>query len=126
MSANVDLTALATTVVDGQPGRCAELEKRYGAIGRQRCIEDTTFHLRYLYQSSEVGDPELFIDYVSWAKTMLASRGIGEADLAENLEGIRAVLISTLNDRDAHAAGIVGDAIARLSSPRWAIAVLHQ
>jgi MerR family transcriptional regulator, light-induced transcriptional regulator len=70
------------------PGRAA----RYGEAGRARCAEDAGFHLDHLRAAVAYGLPELFVDYVGWAKTLLAARGIPDTDLLANLDVIRAVL----------------------------------
>ena len=73
-----------------------ELEARYGAIGRAKCRQDAAYHLSYLSEALQNSEPALFSDYVLWAKTMLAERGIPEKDLADNLRVIRESLAEVL------------------------------
>lgn len=109
---------LAEEIADAQLLRMPELAQRYGALGRRRCIEDTTFHLRYLDAAVTLEDTTLFGDYIAWAKVMLASRGVGESDLLENLKEIRTALLA----RDlADAAAVVDTTIAALNSMPAAI-----
>lgn len=65
---------------------------RYGPIGRQRCLEDAHFHLRYLATALEAGSPEMFLDYIGWAKVVLAKRNVSDRDLIENLRTTARVL----------------------------------
>ena len=62
-----------------------ELEARYGAAGRAKCLQDAAYHLSYLSEALLNSQPSLFSDYVVWAKAMLAGRGIPEKDLIDNL-----------------------------------------
>jgi MerR family transcriptional regulator, light-induced transcriptional regulator len=73
-----------------------ELGARYGAIGRAKCRQDAAFHLSYLSEALQNSEPALFSDYVLWAKTMLAERGIPERDLADNLRVLRESLAEVL------------------------------
>lgn len=86
------LQQFATRITDTQLDRDPALRARYGARGRQHCIDDTVFHLTYLGEAVEFRDATLFADYIAWAKVMLGARGVGSADLIGNLEHIRAAL----------------------------------
>jgi MerR family transcriptional regulator, light-induced transcriptional regulator len=86
------LDPLARTITDRHFAAHPELDARYPAIGRQRCLEDARFHLQYLAIALEADSPALFADYIAWAKVMLASRNIPPSDLAENLRVMAGVL----------------------------------
>src|SRR5580693_9832546 len=68
------------------------LEQRYGDKGRERCLEDARYHLRYLSEAVGAREPALFVHYVTWAKTMLVARNIPVEDLVANLEVMLDVL----------------------------------
>jgi methanogenic corrinoid protein MtbC1 len=68
------------------------LEQRYGKNGMARCLEDARYHLRYLCEAVEAGEPTLFVRYAAWAKTMLLARNIPVDDLVANLEVMLDVL----------------------------------
>ena len=68
------------------------LEQRYGKKGMARCLEDAAYHLRYLSEGVGAGEPDLFVHYATWAKTMLVPRNIPVEDLVENLEMMLDVL----------------------------------
>src|SRR6202140_1124874 len=68
------------------------LEQRYGDKGRERCLEDARYHLRYRSEAVGAREPALFVHYVTWAKTMLLARNIPIEDLVANLEVMLDVL----------------------------------
>jgi methanogenic corrinoid protein MtbC1 len=88
--------ALAAALVAREFAAHPELEQRYGAIGRAKSLQDAGYHLAYLAEAVGSNDPVLFIDYVAWAKVMLARRGVLGADLAFHLECMREVLADIL------------------------------
>lgn len=73
-----------------------ELETRYGAAGRAKCRQDAAYHLSYLSEALQSAQPALFSDYILWAKSMLAGRGIPDTDLADNLLILRDSLAEVL------------------------------
>ena len=94
-----------------------ELEARYGAAGRAKCLQDAAFHLSYLSEALHNSQPALFGDYVLWAKTMLAGRGIPEKDLVDNLRVIRESLSEVLpKDFRAIACEYVDHGIVQLAN----------
>jgi hypothetical protein len=78
--------AIASAMTDLTFRRLPELEKKYGAAGRAHCHKDALFHLSFLAQATRLNAPRLFVDYVGWAKIMLAARGVPATDLFANLE----------------------------------------
>jgi methanogenic corrinoid protein MtbC1 len=69
--------------------RLPELETRYGKAGREKCLQDTRYHLSYLAEAILSQSPLLFSDYIGWAQQMLAARNIPAKDLAINLNCIK-------------------------------------
>lgn len=82
---------LAEAVTRAHFLRHPELDARYGAAGREKCREDAEHHLHYLEQALRYASPELFADYVGWAKSMLESRGIPQSDLEDHLRAVIAL-----------------------------------
>ncbi len=110
-----DQTAIAEALVQRQYAVHPELEYRYGAAGRERCLQDAHFHLAYLADAMNTGDSGLFANYVAWAKVMLAKRGIPADDLALNLEFTRTVIEErVINDVAAIAVAYLNDGLAVL------------
>jgi methanogenic corrinoid protein MtbC1 len=80
------------------------LEARFGSHGRAKCLQDNLYHLSFLSEALASGLPSLFVDYVAWAKVMLAGRNVPAHDLATNLEVIGDMLGSLLPEDLAPAA----------------------
>ena len=93
-----------------------ELAQRYGQSGRVKCAEDAAYHINYLAEALLMGRPELFADYVAWAKVMLAARGIPTQDLADNLRILSDVVAGGLPAPQAPGiiARFVGTALERI------------
>lgn len=107
--------ALAEAVTARHFALHPELDRRYGETGRAKCREDVHFHLSSLAEAIAAGSPSLFADYVSWAKVMLAGRGVPEEDLAANLEVLKDALRGELPPEEAEvAAGYVDAGLDRL------------
>jgi len=85
--------AFAQKIVDQHFRQDRSFAKKYGPVGRVRCLEDATFHLCFLAEAAEAGNEDHFIDYVRWAKPMLASRNIDWRHLQTNLEIMSSVIV---------------------------------
>jgi methanogenic corrinoid protein MtbC1 len=92
---------LAKQITDLHFERHPDLDKKYGPIGRFKCHEDAKYHLSYLAEAVGSAQPDLFADYVLWAKFMLEGRGVPAEDLLENLKVIREVTSATLSAETA-------------------------
>ena len=88
--------AIAAALVEREFAAHPELTQRYGAIGREKSLQDAGYHLAYLAEAVARGDATLFADYIGWAKVMLARRGVRSSDLAFHLECLRDVLPGVL------------------------------
>ena len=73
--------AVTTRQYEAQP----ELAARYGEKGRVKCLQDANYHLSYLADSVSASSPNLFADYIAWAKVMLSARGVPATDLSRNI-----------------------------------------
>ncbi len=104
--------ALAAALVDREFARHPELEQRYGAIGREKSLQDAGYHLAYLSQALALDNPGLFTDYVAWAKVMLAQRRVLASDLGFHLGCMAEVLEEKLPGESGRlAAGFVRTAV---------------
>lgn len=65
--------------------RHPEMQARYGTAGRQRCREDVAFHFQVLTEALLAEDANIFLKYVGWGKSVLASRGVRTDDLLDCL-----------------------------------------
>ncbi|HYK02135.1 MAG TPA: cobalamin-dependent protein [Thermoanaerobaculia bacterium] len=110
------LEELASAITDRHFAAHPELLARYPAVGRQRCLEDARFHLQYLASALDAGSSAIFLDYIAWAKVMLATRNVPANDLAENLRVIEGSLTDMLGAGSAVAVRYIESAIEALPS----------
>jgi len=89
----VENTALEESLAEAIVTECfqqnPELPIRYGPKGREKCLQDTRFHLQYLFEAVATNSSSLFSDYIAWAKVMLHGVKVPEKDLAANLRAMR-------------------------------------
>lgn len=85
--------ALVDLIVDRLYALFPRMQQRYGTSGRQKCVEDTNYHLMFLTEALAARSPRLFADYVAWVKALLAGLNIPAEDLAGNLQVIGSVLL---------------------------------
>jgi signal transduction histidine kinase/methanogenic corrinoid protein MtbC1 len=83
--------ALAAMIVDRQYSLDPFLRERYGENGREKCIEDTRFHLAHLSSALLASSPSLFADYVGWVGSVMHVAGIRLQDVRMNLACLRDV-----------------------------------
>ncbi|MEA2491469.1 MAG: hypothetical protein QOH21_3261 [Acidobacteriota bacterium] len=93
LRANLD--ELALTIADRQLAADPEMAARYGPAGVQRCREDARFHLQFLAAALAAGSETMFLEYIGWAKVVLAARNVDIVHLQEHL----ALAASVLSDR---------------------------
>lgn len=79
-------------VVSADYARRPELLARYGEEGRAFYARDNNYHLAFLAEAVANGEPALFVDYVAWARSMLAAHGVLVEDLVENLKLLKSAL----------------------------------
>ena len=108
------LDELAAAITERHLAAHPEVFARYPDVGRQRCLEDARFHLRYLASAVDAASVEMFLDYIAWAKVMLAQRNVPGNDLAENLRITGAVLRERFGGEANEAVSYVEAAIAQL------------
>ena len=98
---NQNIAGLAAEITDRHFAAHPELAEKYGAKGWQKCQEDAAYHLHYLSSAIGADSPDVFSQYIGWAKIMLKSRGIAPEDLAQNLRMIKDVLLHKACEADA-------------------------
>ena len=76
---------LSAAVVERQYALHPELRDRYGERGREKCIEDTEFHLAHLSAAILASSPALFADYIDWVGFVMSAAGIWLEDVRANL-----------------------------------------
>jgi uncharacterized tellurite resistance protein B-like protein len=67
-------------------------EYRFGERGRRHSNEDGDYHLQYLEEAYIADDPQIFVSYVRWLRSVLTSRGMTSRHLAENFSRLRVAI----------------------------------
>lgn len=88
--------SLAAAVVERHYALHPELMVRYGAQGRQQCLQDACYHLDHLAAALAASRPEMFAEYTAWAKVLLAGRGLPVEDLVQHLRYLRCLVPQVL------------------------------
>ena len=105
----------SAAVVERQYVLHPELRDRYGERGREKCIEDTEFHLAHLSAAILASSPALFADYIDWVSFVMSAAGIRPEDVRANLECLLDVCAEQLPDGMGIVAGLyVESALERL------------
>ena len=110
---------ISAAIVECHHALRPELRDRYGEQGREKCIEDTEYHLAHLSAALLVSSPSLFDDYIRWAGSVMSSAGIRAEDVLGNLASFRHGLAAQLpGEMAAVAAGYVESAMTVLADLR--------
>ena len=105
--------AIAARLVEKEFQAHPELLQRYGAQGRVKSLEDAGYHLRYLAEALASENHQFFVDYVGWAKILLAKHGVRAEDLLFHLQCMQeAVSDLVAPDLAAEATRIIAQAMA--------------
>jgi len=86
-------------------------------------VRDAWYHLGFLAEAMDAGDPTLFEEYVGWTRELFANRGLMDRDLVATLECIRRAISEDIPPEacaDALAVldrGVASLAAAPLASP---------
>ncbi|MBN2471646.1 MAG: cobalamin-dependent protein [Anaerolineae bacterium] len=88
--------ALADRVYTRQRQIQPELNERYDATGHQKSLRDTGYHLSYLAEALMAARPVLFVDYITWAHSVLKEYNVPGDHLTQNLVAMQHVLQKTL------------------------------
>ncbi len=79
---------LAVRVAELVYERLPGLEQRYGALGRQRCEDDTALHLRFVASALATDEPQIVIDYLAWLAPLLERFDVPPEDVDANFVAI--------------------------------------
>jgi len=106
---------LAEELVTRQYLGYPELAGHYGSEGREECLQDAQYHLAYLADAMNARAPELYANYVAWAKVLLGKRGMSAEGLAHHLELTRKVVKDTVKgEAGALAVEYIDSGLARM------------
>lgn len=90
---------IAEKVVEKQYSLYPELINKYKGFGHEKFVEDVYYHLSYLVEAINNSSPELFTEYVLWAKYVLEGRNVPKKELVDNLKILNDTIIEIF-DKD--------------------------
>ena len=88
---------LATLILERHLHLKPDTASRYDARLKERCLQDVRYHLTYLAEAFGASSPEIFTDYVLWARAVLVSRGVPVEELSYNLKVMHDVCVEQLS-----------------------------
>ena len=88
--------ALAEAAVAQQYAAQPGIWRPYGSPGRAKSVRDAGYHLDYLVEALDAGDPSLFTAYLAWVKVLFAGLKFPESVLPSTLACTRQALIDQL------------------------------
>ena len=88
--------ALAEAAVARQYAAQPGIWPPYGSPGHAKSVRDAGYHLDYLVEALEAGDPSLFTAYLAWAKVLFAGLNFPETVLPSTLASTQQALIEQL------------------------------
>ena len=98
-----DKEALARAITDRLYAERPALMERYGAVGREKCLQDLRYTLEHLIPAVDLGEPAMFAGYVRWLDELLRARGVATDEIARSLELTERVIRERLPAEEADA-----------------------
>lgn len=108
---------LARAITEALYREKPELLARYGAAGREKCLQDMRYNLEHLAPAVALGQPGMFAGYARWLVGLLEARGIPSGDVARSLDLTRQVLAARFADDEAGAAAPALAAALAVAAP---------
>lgn len=92
-----DLTpVLAEQVVNDLYGSQGEHWNKFGEDGRAKSVRDVAYHMNYLAEALASDEPNLFNEYLAWAKVLFAGLNFSATVLPDTLAAMHRALSDTL------------------------------
>lgn len=106
---------LVEAAVERVYGRNPPAWERYGARGRELSARDCGFHLDFLVEALELGDPSLFVRYGQWAHVLFSHLGLPPDTMEATLDCLASVLRETFGREASPALELIAAAVAHLA-----------
>ena len=94
--------SLAQTATDALYADMPELTDRYGAVGRERCLEDIRYTIDHLIPAVDLAQPSMFATYVGWLDDLLRARNVSTGEVIRSLELIEQAVRNALAPDEAN------------------------
>ena len=109
---------LARAITEALYRERPELTARYGAAGREKCLQDMRYNLEHLAPAVALDQPSMFAGYARWLIGMLEARGIPGDEVARSLALTRAAIDDSFPPDEALAtAPALEAALSELGAP---------
>jgi len=95
-------TSLAEMATDALYADMPELMTRYGAVGRERCLEDIRYTIDHLIPAVDLAQPSMFATYVGWLDDLLRARNVSTREVIRSLELIEQAVRNELAPDEAN------------------------
>ena len=95
-------TSLAQMATDALYADMPELMTRYGAVGRERCLEDIRYTIDHLIPAVDLAQPSMFTAYVGWLDDLLRARNVSTREVIRSLELIEQAVRDELAPDEAN------------------------
>jgi hypothetical protein len=95
---------LARAITDALYAERPELLARYGAAGREKCLQDMRYNLEHLAPAVALDQPAMFAGYAQWLAGLLGARGIPLEDVVRSLVLTREAIAHRFTREQAAAA----------------------
>ncbi|MFA7287519.1 MAG: cobalamin-dependent protein [Melioribacteraceae bacterium] len=89
-------TSLPKIVLENHFEMVPQMKQKYNDRYIKLYLEDTAYHVSYLAESVSAGKPELFNEYLKWAKIFFANLSVSDEEIILNLELLRDALVYKL------------------------------
>lgn len=89
---------LAHEITDELYRQMPELDEKYGARGREKCLQDMRYNLEHLAPAVDLAEPGMFANYIRWLDGLLRARNVATTELVRCLHIMRDCLGSHLDD----------------------------
>jgi DNA-dependent RNA polymerase auxiliary subunit epsilon len=101
----IDREALAREVTDALYAESPDLLARYGAAGREKCLQDMRYHIEHLTPAVAMGDEGMFAGYDEWVDSLLRARNVPTRDVVRCFQLLADRCIARYPDSDAETIG---------------------
>ncbi|MBF0550995.1 MAG: B12-binding domain-containing protein [Deltaproteobacteria bacterium] len=91
--------AISERVIERQYAVNPAYWESFGQVGREKRLPDVEYHLAYLIESIAAADPNLFGDYLAWAKVLFKGLNLPDKALEGNIGHLRDVLRELLDPK---------------------------
>jgi len=111
----------ARAITDALYAERPALREKYGAAGREKCLQDIHYTIEHLIPALDLGHPAMFAEYVRWLDALLRARQVDTTEVVRSLELTERVARERMSaDAAAAVAHLIRVALDALAAPESA------